>query len=181
MLKYLLFLSALLFHSCIQANAPQPMSKKIVLIAGPKSHGPKVHEYIKTIRLLNVMLDQSNIEGLVTEVHYNGWPENETTLDDADLIMVISDSQDGPYGTPAPFMTDERMATLERQMDRGCCFITFHFSTFSPDHYGKQILDWVGGYFDWQADDGSRKWYSDIKTLETKVRDKSFPSDCKWR
>lgn len=164
-----LFLTLLSQFQMMLAQTSVETTKKIVLIAGPKSHGPKVHEYIKTVRLLKVMLDHCNVKDLTTEIHYNGWPENPATLDDADVIMMISDSQDGPYGSPAPFMTDERMRLLEKQIKRGCGLITFHFSTFAPDRYGKQILDWVGGYFDWQAADGSRQWYSDIKTLETKV------------
>ena len=146
--------------------------KKVVLIAGKKSHPPAMHEYIKSARLLKVMLDTAlNLKGVKTEVHYNGWPDDPSTLDDADVIMTISDGQDGPdIGYPVPFMTAERMAVMERQMKRGCGFITFHFSTFAPDDYGNQILEWGGGYFDWQDEGGKRNWYSAIKTLDTEVQ-----------
>lgn len=166
-LSSLIFLLSLLL-SC-NAQATPTTNKKIVLLAGAKSHGPKVHEYIKSVRLLKVMLDHSNVEGIKTEIHYNGWPEDPATLEDADLILTISDGQDGHLGNPVPFMTPDRMAFLQKQIDRGCGFMTFHFSTFAPDDYGQQILEWGGGYFDWQAADGSRKWYSDIKTLKTGV------------
>jgi type 1 glutamine amidotransferase len=131
-----------------------------------------MHEYIKSVRLLKVMLDMAtNLQGLKTEVHYNGWPEDPSTLDDADVIMTISDGQDGPdIGYPVPFMTVERMAVMERQMKRGCGFITFHFSTFAPDTYGQHVLEWGGGYFDWQDEGGKRSWYSAIKTLDTEVQ-----------
>lgn len=145
--------------------------KKVVLIAGKKSHPPATHEYIKSVRLLKVMLDTAtNLKDVKTEVHYNGWPEDPSTLDDADVIMTISDGQDGPdIGYPVPFMTTERMAIIERQMKRGCGFITFHFSTFAPDDYGEQVLEWGGGFFDWQDESGKRNWYSAIKTLDTDV------------
>jgi type 1 glutamine amidotransferase len=148
------------------ATAP----RKIVLIAGKKSHGPGAHEYVKSVKLLKVMLDRSNAaRGIRTEIHFNGWPEDPTTLDTADTIMTVSDGQDGDKYSPVPFLTPERMAILEKQMQRGCGFVTFHFSTFTPDRYGEQILEWGGGYFDWQDDAGNRNWYSAIKTLDTRV------------
>jgi type 1 glutamine amidotransferase len=155
-----------------EASVSAKSNKKIVLIAGKKSHPPAMHEYIKSVRLLKVMLDTAtNLQDLKTEVHYNGWPEDPSTLDDADVIMTISDGQDGPdIGYPVPFMTAERMAVMERQMKRGCGFITFHFSTFAPDAYGQQVLEWGGGYFDWQDEGGKRNWYSAIKTLDTEVQ-----------
>ncbi len=153
------------------AKAKAEGPKKVVLLAGKKSHGPGVHEYEKSVRLLKVLLDTApNLTGIKAEYHLNGWPEDERTLDDADTIMTISDGQDGDKFSPVPFMTPERMAVMERQMKRGCGFITFHFSTFTPDKYAPQILDWGGGYFDWQNDKGDREWYSAIRTLEADVK-----------
>jgi type 1 glutamine amidotransferase len=144
---------------------------RVVLIAGPKSHGPRVHEYIKTVRLLKVMLDNAdNVSGIRTEIHLNGWPEDAAALEGADVIMVVSDGQDGDLYSPVPFMaTEERMRTVERLMDASVGLITFHFSTFAPDSLGPQVLDWVGGYFDWQNEAGQREWYSAIRTLDTTV------------
>jgi len=144
--------------------------KKIVLIAGKKTHPAAMHEYIKTVRLLKVMLDNAtNLGGVTTEIHLNGWPDDPATLDDADLVMTISDGQDGPTGIPVPFMTDERMQVMEKLMQQGCGFITYHFSTFAPDDYGEKILDWGGGYFDWQNEQGEREWYSAIKYMNVTV------------
>lgn len=151
-------------------NAP-PRPRKLVLIAGKKSHGPGVHEYLKSVRLLKVMLDYSpNLTGVKTEIHFDGWPKDPHTLDDADTILTISDGQDGDKFSPVPFMTPERMNVIRRQMQRGCGFLTFHFSTFTPDKYAPQILEWGGGYFDWQDDAGKRNWFSKIRTLETDIK-----------
>src|SRR5579863_10043279 len=69
-------------------------TKKIVLIAGKKSHGPVgngIHDYPWSVKLIKVMLDNSNVAGQVrVEYHLNGWPRDEKTLADADAIMVIS-------------------------------------------------------------------------------------------
>ncbi|MBS0000568.1 MAG: ThuA domain-containing protein [Cyclobacteriaceae bacterium] len=145
-------------------------TKKIVILAGEKSHPATMHEYIKNARLIKVMLDGSpDISGLVTEIHGNGWPEDESALLDADLILTISDGRDGPNGLGVPFMTEERMAVLRQAIEAGSGFMTFHYSTFAPDRYGEEMLLWSGGYFDWQNDKGEREWYSDIRFLDQEV------------
>ncbi len=147
--------------------------KKIVLIAGPKSHGPVgngLHDYPWSVKLLKVLLDNSNVrEQVRVEYHLDGWPADSATLEDADAVMVISDGRDGDKFVEAPhFESDEHRALMQRQIDRGCGFLTFHFSTFAPDEYAAQILDWSGGYFDWETD-GKREWYSAIQTIEGDV------------
>ncbi len=154
------------------ATAADP-PRKIVLIAGPKSHGPVgngIHDYPWSVKLLKVMLDNSNITDSVrVESHLDGWPSDPQTLDDADTIMVISDGRDGDLYAEAPhFGSPEHVAQVQKQIDRGCGFLTFHFSTFAPDQYATQILDWSGGYFDWE-ENGQKKWYSAIQTHDTRV------------
>ncbi|TWT34392.1 ThuA domain-containing protein [Blastopirellula retiformator] len=168
-LSYLLlstFLLSLLFTST--ASAVAPPRQKIVLIAGKKSHGPEgngIHDYPWSVKLLQAMLVNSNISGNITvEHHLNGWPDNPSTLNDADAIMIISDGRDGDKYEEAPhFQSEEHVAQIQKQIDRGCGFLTFHFSTFAPDKYADKILDWSGGYFDWE-ENGERKWYSAITT-----------------
>ncbi|WP_278466480.1 ThuA domain-containing protein [Gimesia maris] len=178
-LRYLigfLFLLCLPVLSILSAELPQKKSSdrhKIVLIAGPKSHGPVgngIHDYPWSVKLLKVMLDNSNIRDKVqVEYHLEGWPENPETLNDADTIMVISDGRDGEKFTEAPhFASAAHLKQIQQQIDRGCGFLTFHFSTFAPDQYAKQIQNWSGGYFDWE-ENGKRKWYSAIKTLNAPV------------
>lgn len=164
----LLLLSAVTTQSSLAAE-----TKKIVLIAGPKSHGPEgngIHDYPWSAKLLKVMLDHSNIrEQVRVEFHRDGMPRDLSTLDDADTIMVISDGRDGDLYQEAPhFGSEENLNAVQKQIDRGCGFLTFHFSTFAPDKHARQILDWSGGYFDWETD-GKKQWYSAIKTLDTAV------------
>ncbi|RDC65847.1 ThuA domain-containing protein [Adhaeribacter pallidiroseus] len=149
-----------------RTNSSAAKTRKIVLIAGEKSHDAGFHEYIKTVRLLKTMLDQSNVKGIKTEIYLHGWPQNPATLDDADLILFTSDGRDGDLYSEVPFMTPERMPVMEKQIKRGCGLALIHFSTFAPDSIGKKILEWGGGYYDWQDDTGKRNWYSAIKTLD---------------
>lgn len=156
------------------AAEPAAARKKVVLIAGKKSHGPEgngIHDYGWSAKLLKVMLENSNIRDRVkVEVHLGGWPRNPATLDDADTILVISDGRDGNLYEEAPHLASpERVRLFERQMRRGCGFLTFHFSTFAPQQYAEQVLRWSGGYFQWEQD-GKRQWYSAIRTVEAEVR-----------
>jgi hypothetical protein len=159
---FILLIALLAAGSSLHAANP----KKIVVIAGKKSHGPEgngIHDSPWSARLIKVMLANSNVrEQVNVETHFDGWPKDPSTLDTADTIMVISDGRDGDKFEEAPhFSSPEHAETIARQIQRGCGFAVFHFSTFAPDSYAPQILEWSGGYFDWETD-GQRKWYSAI-------------------
>ncbi len=167
----------LLFAVCLTtpsfSNAQTSPAKKIVLIAGKKSHGPegnRIHDYAWSVRLLKVMLEHSSVRSKIkVETAFDGWPLDPKMLDDADTIMVISDGRDGDKFEEAPHLASpEHVATIERQMARGCGLVTFHFSTFAPEQFGPQMLRWNGAYFGWEKD-GKRDWYSAITTTEADV------------
>jgi len=167
-LFFLCSIILLIAASCNQKTSyNQENVTNIIILAGEKSHPATLHEYIKNARLIQVMLDQTeNIEGIKTTICYQGWPDDPSILDKADLILTISDGRDGPGGEMVPFMMENRMEVIQKQVERGCGIMTFHFSTFAPDRFGDQILEWVGGYFDWQNDEGEKEWYSDITFLD---------------
>lgn len=149
------------------------VAKKIVLIAGVKSHGPegnRIHDYGWSVKLLKTMLENSDIaKGVQVETHFNGWPTNSSAFDDAATIVIISDGRDGDKYSEAPHLeSPARVKFVDQLMKRGCGIITFHFSTFAPDVYADSVLDWYGGYFDWETD-GKREWYSAITTMETEI------------
>src|SRR5258708_16636674 len=87
-----LLLSAFLLLICV---VPAKISgdqrpRKIVLIAGEKSHGPGEHEYLKSVRLLNVLLDRStNLQWLKTELYFNAWPDNPSVLATAETMIIF--------------------------------------------------------------------------------------------
>jgi type 1 glutamine amidotransferase len=156
------------------AEQDKAARKKVVLIAGRKSHGPVgngVHDYGWSVQLLKVMLDRSNVKDKVNvEIHLEGWPKDARTLEDADTIMIVSDGRDGDKFEEAPHLaSEERVRFVDKQMQRGCGFLTFHFSTFAPEKHAAQVLNWSGGYFQWETD-GKRQWQSAIRTLETEVQ-----------
>ncbi|MBI2826393.1 MAG: ThuA domain-containing protein [Planctomycetia bacterium] len=153
------------------ATAADARPKKIVLVAGTKSHGPGHHEYEKGARLLKACLDSSpNVPPLVTEVHTDGWPSDEKTFDDADTIFFFCDGSDRDVKAH-PLLVGDRLATIQRQMRRGCGLVALHYTIFVPnDRGGPQLLDWIGGFFDYQSGPGERGWYSKIGTHATKPR-----------
>jgi type 1 glutamine amidotransferase len=171
MLHLYIFLFSL--SATCQTDSENKTERKIVLIAGKKSHGPGLHEYLKTVRLLKVMLENSpNVKGIKAEVHYNGWPEDPSTLNDADEILFYADGSDFKEEDD-PLFVGDHLKVIEQQMKRGCGLFLLHYSTFAPNKYGPQFLNWVGGYFDYQSgplDTFGRHWYSNLSVLNTKVK-----------
>lgn len=158
----------------IPASLPAQSPKKIVLIAGVKTHGPGEHEYLKTVRLIKVMLDHAtNLRGVKTEIHFNGWPANPATLDDADAIVVYADGSDAQEDHD-PLFTGDHWSIIQKQMKRGCGLVVLHYSTFAPARLGPQFIEWAGGYFDYETGklgaSGRDAWYSDIKTETAMVK-----------
>src|SRR5689334_18781342 len=106
-----------------QGQAAGP--KKIVLIAGVKSHGPegnRIHDYPWTARLLKASLEASNVKDQV-RVSYarDGWPKDPSILADADAIVVVSDGRDGDKYSEAPHLeSPERVAEVQKLIERGC-------------------------------------------------------------
>ena len=125
---------------------------------------------VEAVKLLAAMLQNSSLKERVEVTWYrDGWPAKSAALEEADTLVIISDGRDGDRYDDAPHLeSPARVAEVQRLIDRGCGLITFHFSTFTPDAYGEAVLDWTGGYFDWQTD-GRREWYSAIQTLEARV------------
>ena len=159
--------------AALAETEPQPERKRLVLIAGQKSHGPegnRIHDYPWSVRLLKATLENSSFRDQIEVVdHYNGWPTDSAVFEAADAIIVISDGRDGAIGQEAPHLaTPEAQAQVQRVLDGGGGLIAFHFATFAPDALSAKVLDWVGGYFDWETD-GARAWYSNIETLTATV------------
>ena len=144
-----------------------PHTKKIVFLAGKKSHGPGEHEYEKVCRLLARSLETSpNLKGYHTEVHLYGWPEDPKTLDDADAIVLYADGSDHNEADH-PFLVGNRLALIQKQMKRGCGLILLHYATFAGvKHGGPEYLDWAGRYFDYETGTAANHWFSKISTLD---------------
>src|SRR6266542_2517997 len=75
---------------CFCLAAPlSAADKKIVLIAGPPSHGPGEHEFNAGVLLLKKCLD--GVPGLKAQTHLNGWPKEPKAFEGADAVVIFCD------------------------------------------------------------------------------------------
>src|SRR5262245_11411736 len=158
---------------CPQARADAPRPRKVVLIAGEldKTHPKGTHEYEKSVRLLKHCLETSpNLRGVRAEVHLHGWPRDDSTLNDADAIVIVSSGSDRKL-QDHPVLVGDRLQVLGKQMKRGCGLVLIHWTTFFPNAgAGEKALERVGGHFDDQSGPPPRRWASAIQNLTTTAR-----------
>jgi len=131
--------------------------KSIVMIAGTPSHGYGAHEHFAGCRLLADVL-QAGSTSVKVQVVKNGWPEDDTILDQADTIVMYADG-----GAKHPAVA--HMDSLQKQMDRGAGFVCLHYAVEVPaGEVGDKFKDWLGGYFevDWSV---NPHWIAEFKTM----------------
>lgn len=124
--------------------------RKIVLIGDkPDGHAKGTHEYAKGVRLLKHCLDTSpNVKGIKTETHFDGWPTDASTLDDADTIVFYTTGSDK---RKHPILAGNRLEQLGRAMKRGAGLVCLHYTLYVPNaRGGPEFLDWIGGYNDYE-------------------------------
>lgn len=114
--------------------------KKIIFIAGPDSHGKGEHEHNGGSTLLAKALNDS-LPGVSATVVHNGWPKDESILNDADAIVFYCDGGGDHLALPhAPY--------LDKLAKKGVGIVNLHFALEVPQESGKYLLDWIGGYFE---------------------------------
>ncbi len=162
-LALLMFATA---FTCVLDAADRKV-RKIVLLAGPITGHPKdTHEYERSVILLKHLLDTApGLKDIRTEVHFQGWPQDASTLDTADSIVLVSDGSDRKEADH-PLYVGDRFQALARQMQRGCGLVQLHWSTFNPSRVHDQVTEWVGGYFDYEKGPAANGWFSRIKTWD---------------
>ncbi len=139
---------------------------KIVLIAGPITGHPKeAHEYEKCVVLLKELIETSpNLPAHPhVELHFNGWPADPKTLDNADTIVMVGDGGDHREQDHPLYVGDHR-EQFARQMARGCGCVFLHWSTFHPARFDRDTTEWAGGYFDYETGTNANHWFSAIQT-----------------
>lgn len=118
-----------------------PARKKVVLIAGTKSHGYGSHEHKAGCMLLADALNKSGLPIQAT-VTTQGWPEDDSILDDADSIVIYCDG-----GGRHPF--NKHLDRLKQLTARGVGIVCIHYGveTVKGDP-GNAFMQWTGGYFE---------------------------------
>ena len=120
---------------------PLADKKKIVMVAGTKSHGYGAHEFNAGCLLLKKRLD-AEVPGVLTTVYLNGWPQDPTAFDNANAVVLY---MNGGGGHPV----NNRLEEFDKLMKRGVGLACMHYAVEvpagKPGHY---FLDWIGGYFE---------------------------------
>jgi type 1 glutamine amidotransferase len=139
-MKPLLLTLALAFLGTLSAAD----KKLIVMIAGKPSHGPAQHEHNAGIQLLRKCLEQGGAGQMEIKHHLNGeWPSQEE-LSQAATVVIYSD---GGGGHPA--LQGDRLQQLDKEMKRGCGFLTLHYAVEPTIEKGnKEFINWMGGAFE---------------------------------
>ncbi len=149
-----------LFAFSLLGSAFSADKKSIVMIAGKPSHGPGQHEHNAGIQLLKKCLEQGVADQVDIKYHLNGeWPSQEE-LSAADTVVIYSD---GGGGHPA--LQGDHLAQLDKEMKRGCGFLTLHYAVEPTiEKGGKEFIDWMGGCFEinWSV---NPHWDANFKEL----------------
>ncbi|MFK7818975.1 MAG: family 16 glycoside hydrolase [Planctomycetaceae bacterium] len=134
-----------------------PAKKKIVFIAGTKSHGYGSHEHKAGCMLLADALNKSGLP-VETTVVTQGWPKDESVLDDADAIVIYCDG-----GGRHPF--NKHLDRLKQLTARGTGIACIHYGVETVKGApGKAFMNMTGGYFEphWSV---NPHWVADYKAL----------------
>jgi type 1 glutamine amidotransferase len=158
-------------------SAPQPLNRlgatdpgdrvrRIVIVAGRKSHGPDdngVHDYPTQARLVEDALRRSVLAAQfsIVRTENDAWPADEMAT--ADCLVVISDGRDGdlPFPDASHINTPERIAAVEAAVAHGMGVVPVHFATFAGERDLERVLRWQGAAFQWEQH-GKRDWFSKI-------------------
>jgi type 1 glutamine amidotransferase len=115
--------------------------KKLVLVAGRRSHGYGAHEHNAGCLLLKKALDE-NLPAVFSTVYRGGWPKDPTAFDNADGIVLY---MDGGGGHPV----NQHLTELDAVMKKGVGLACLHYGVEVPKgKSGDAFLDWIGGYFE---------------------------------
>ena len=117
--------------------------KKVLLLAGRKSHGFGAHDHTAGCSLLTKILNQSGlpVEAAWHSLEKDGWPTSDK-LQGASTVIIYAD---GGGGHPFNAHLEEINALAQRGIGIGC----IHYGVEVPTGpSGTAFLDWIGGYFE---------------------------------
>lgn len=135
----------------VGAAALHSADRKLVMIAGPVSHPPLMHEFRAGSILLEKRLKE--VPGLSTVLVTNGWPTKEvdgktvddnSVFEDADAVFIYSD---GGAGHPA--VQNDRLSVLRSLIQKGVGLGMAHYAVeVLADKGGLEWKEWIGGHYE---------------------------------
>ncbi len=141
----------------IRLKETKKPKKRIVLIAGRKSHGYGSHEHNAGCLLLGKWLNESGL-GIEAVVYRSGWPQQPGALKGADAIVIFCDGGGG-------HVVMRHLKEVDKLMKKGVGLACLHYGVEVPKgEAGDYVKDWIGGYFEthWSV---NPHWVADFKRL----------------
>jgi len=124
------------------ATAQQPAPRKAVILAYDLGDQ---HNFRAQAATLKACLEYCpEMAAVKAELHSDGWPADANTLNDADVIIALTDG----CGAHPFFRTPRRAALIDRQMRRGCGLVVLHYAFAAlPGTDANTMLRWLGGTY----------------------------------
>lgn len=142
-----------------EAKTSATDKKKILLLAGKKSHGFGAHDHLSGCSLLAKLLNSSGlpVEAEMWSLEQKDWPPH-SKLAEANSIVIYSDG-----GAGHPF--NAHVEELNSLTSKGTGIVCIHYgveTTAGP--YGDAFLNWIGGFFEphWSV---NPHWIANYKSL----------------
>ncbi|MCH2206922.1 MAG: ThuA domain-containing protein [Lentisphaerales bacterium] len=166
------------------AYSLEAKEKKVLFLAGKRSHGPGQHEHRAGSLLLADALNKSKL-GIAAKV-INIWPEDLKEFDDVDSVIVYADAG-GRF-------SEDKLKVLDQRIKAGMGIMFIHYGVHPSKNVGqKYFLPWIGGYFEnrwsvnphWTADLVPKKGHPVSRGISKPViandefyYNMRFPKDC---
>jgi hypothetical protein len=114
--------------------------KKIVFLAGGRSHGFAEHEHNAGCQLLAKCI-RENVPGVETVV-YQGWPKDAHALDGAATVVMFCDGGEG-------HLVMRHLDEFDKLARKGVGLVCIHYAVEVPTgKAGNLMKSWTGGYFE---------------------------------
>lgn len=129
-------------------------ARKIVFLAGGRSHGPGEHEFNAGCQLLAKALNESNLD--IEAIVIQGWPKDESVLDGIKGLVIYAD------GTSVVGKGWEKVNQLAKS---GVGLMFMHYAVHpTPGEGEKYYRPWIGGAFETEYSVNPH-WVADLKAL----------------
>lgn len=118
--------------------------RRLVLVAGKPSHPPRLHEFNAGVQLLTKCLQ--DVPGLHTDFVLNGWPEDESILEQADAIVFF---MDGGGRHEVVQEKGRRLKFIDGLAAKGVGLGFMHYGVeILADQASDEFKRWIGGHYE---------------------------------
>lgn len=123
-----------------ESETASPAPAKVLMIAGPPSHGYGAHEHYAGLKVLEQSLREAN-DAIEVEV-VRGWPEDSSEIESASAVVIYCDG--GKRHTAMPHRD-----AIRKLLERGGGLVALHYAVeMLPGDSGDDWVELLGGHFE---------------------------------